>query len=76
MEIILNEKNNKVEIGDIIEQDGELFLVTFNKQADYPYILVNLNTCDQCTGYKTLKALEHECDLVCKNKNIALNLNQ
>ena len=77
MNIIINEQKQNIEVGDIVKVEEELFIVTFNpdKFCDFPYVLINLNTFEAIISYENLKTLNDECILVCKNKNITLNLN-
>ena len=77
MNIIINEQKQNIEVGDIVKVEEELFIVTFNpdKFCDFPYVLINLSNFKITDSYDDLMVLNDECILVCKNKNITLNLN-
>ena len=77
MNIIINEQKQNIEVGDIVKVEEELFIVAFNPDGfcDFPYVLINLSNFKITDSYDDLMVLNDECILVCKNKNITLNLN-
>ena len=68
------DKVNCIEVGDIVERQGDLCLVVVDTFRDFPYRLVNLTTNRVVNGYCNLGALEEDCLLHTKGKDLYLGV--
>lgn len=75
-----NPEYRKIEIGDLIEYEGELAILAHESRVsisgdchdrDYPYVVVSLDGKVK-EAFNGLDSINRFCRLVCKNKDIQM----
>jgi hypothetical protein len=84
MEIIKKSKEEKIEIGDLIEYRGQIGILTYMQEAfvrklteqdlEFPYIMFDLQTGEKILAHASLEGVNsnEEIKLLAKNKDITL----
>ena len=67
-------KNKSIELGDIVEYEGKLHLVVYDRNATFCYRIVSLIDFKITNAWKNLDTLSHNCKLVGKNSNLKLEV--
>lgn len=66
-----------IDIGDIVEYDGEVCIIGFEEnitREELPVIIVSLETGQLLQGYRDLEELNESVDLLCSSERATLHL--
>ena len=73
MEININ-KNNSIEIGDVVEYDGKLHFVVYDENSNFCYRIVRLIDFKIINEWRKLDTLSCSCRLVKKNNKLKIEV--
>ena len=71
MELVLNNKINFLDAGDLVNYNDEYCLITYDSSAQYCWILVNIQG-EIVYSYETIKDLTERVELIAKSNKIKL----
>ena len=67
-------KNKSIELGDVVEYEGKLHLVVYDRNATFCYRIFSLIDFKITDAWKNLDTLSNSCKLVEKNENLKLEV--